>query len=118
MRCLIISLGLLSLPVGSVMGASVNTDAAAKDVCKCLEAPYREAEKAMKLVEQAQASGDMSQLMALQGEMMGVVSATTRCFEDLSKKYTVIDNDPKLQADVMDKADKLCPNPADSMKRR
>ena len=116
MRGLLIGLGLLSLPVSTVMAA--NIDAAAKDACKCLEAPYGEVEKAMKFVEEAQASGDMSKLMALQGDMMAVMNSTSKCFEGLSKKYTKIDKDPDLQAKVMEKVDKLCPNPADAMKPR
>ncbi|MCW9051660.1 MAG: hypothetical protein OQJ91_05010 [Motiliproteus sp.] len=117
MKRLLCSL-LLLVPFPPSLLAASNLDEAANDVCKCLEAPYAQAEKAMALVQQAQASGDMSQLMAAQGDMMGVISASGRCFEGLSKKYPDIDRSPELQDQVMAKADQKCPNPAKQFQMR
>ncbi len=95
--------------------ADTNLTEAANDVCKCLEAPQNQARKAMELINKAQASGNMSQLMAAQGEMMGVIGESSRCFEALSKKYPDIDKSEELQNKVMSMAEKQCPNPAAEM---
>lgn len=88
-----------------------NLQQAAKDVCKCLEAPYEQAEKALKLLKQAQATGNTAELMSAQGEMMGTISASTNCFNNLEKKYQIISQSEKLQKEVMALTEKLCPNP-------
>lgn len=95
--------------------AGPDLDQASNDVCKCLEAPHNQAKKAMELLHQAQASGDMSQLMSAQGEMMGVLSESNRCFEGLAKKYPEIDRSNELQNKVMAMAEQKCPNPAMNM---
>ena len=95
--------------------AGPDLDAAAQDVCICLEAPYAQAATAMQLISQAQASGDMSQLMAAQGEMMAVIDASSECFEELPEKYPEIDQSDALQDEVMARADELCPNPMNQM---
>jgi len=91
---------------------AVNTDKVAEGVCKCLEEPHNQARKTMELMNKAQASGDMSQIMAMQDEIMAVTNAATRCFDDLAKKYPEIDKSEKLQEEVMAKAEDKCPNPA------
>lgn len=100
---------------GNVAWAAPDLNKAAKDVCDCLKAPYAQIEQAKKLINAAQASGDMSALVTAQGEMMGVIGASGRCFESLTKKYPEINQDQQLQQQVMGIADKQCPNPAASM---
>lgn len=95
--------------------AGPNLDAAATDVCECLEAPYEQVEQALQLVRAAQASGDMSGIMAAQGEMMQVLSASGECFDALVEKYPEIDKSDTLKAQVMEIADEKCPNPAAGM---
>ncbi len=90
-------------------------DAAAADACACLKAPYEQVEKAMQLIRAAQASGDMSGLMAAQGEMMQVMNASGECFNGLVKKYPEIDKSDALKEQVMAKTEKRCPNPATAM---
>ena len=103
------------LPFTSLTWATADLNAAADDVCKCLEAPYAQAQQAMEMIQAAQASGDMSALVAAQGEMMGVIGASAQCFEALPAKYPEIDEDPALQDQVMAIAETKCPNPAASM---
>lgn len=88
---------------------------ATKDTCKCLEAPYAQLEKAMEIISAAQTSGDMSQMMVAQGEMMGVLGASTQCFERLAQKYPEIDQSDELKQEVMDATEKECPKPASAM---
>lgn len=95
----------------NIVAATSDMNAATKDVCKCLEAPYAKAKEALAMIQQAQATGDVSELMAAQGEMMSVINTSTRCFEHLSKKYQDIANDEKLKKEIMAKAEKQCPNP-------
>ena len=103
------------IPFTSLVWATPDLNAAADDVCKCLEEPYAQAQQAIELIQAAQASGDMSALMAAQGEMMGVISASAQCFEALPAKYPQIDTDPALQDQVMTIAETQCPNPAAAM---
>ncbi len=102
---------LAALPLFANVAFAANTEKAAEDVCQCLDKPYDQARKILKLVNKAQASGDMSQIMAAQGEMMAVANAATRCFENLAKKYPEIDKKKKLQNEVMAKVEAKCPNP-------
>ena len=67
------------------------------------------------MLKNAQASGDMSQMMTAQGEMMGVMNASTRCFDALTQKYPEIAESDELQEKVMAIADEQCPNPAAQM---
>ena len=114
MKTLFISLT-TSLILSNLAFADPNLNQAADDVCKCLEAPQKQARKAMELIHQAQASGDMSQLMSAQGEMMGVIGESGRCFDALAKKYPEIDQSNELQSKVMAMAEQQCPNPATNM---
>lgn len=103
---------LLIFALAGPVWADSDLNEAAADVCVCLEAPYAEAEKAIQMIQDAQQTGDMSALMAAQGEMMGVISASATCFEGLTQKYPDIAQDPQLQSQVMAIADQECPNPA------
>ena len=98
--------------------ASPNLEEATKDVCACLEEPHNKARQALELIKKAQASGDMSQIMVAQGDMMGVISASTRCFERLPEKYPEIDKSDELKSRVMDMAEKQCPNPTSEFSRK
>jgi hypothetical protein len=60
-------------------------------------------------------SGDMSKIVAAQGEMMKVVDASSRCFEGLALKYPDIDQNDELKQIVMNKTEEICPNPAKAM---
>jgi len=90
-------------------------DAAADDVCTCLEAPYQHAEETLALVNEALKSGDMSKIMTSQDEMMKVMNTSELCIEELGKKYPDISADESLQAEVMRIADEKCPNPLDQV---
>lgn len=98
--------------------AGPNLEEATNDVCKCLEKPYEQTRKAMEMIKKAQASGDTSQMVSAQGEMMGVLSASSRCFATLPKKYPEIDKDDKLKNRVMTMAEKQCPNPAGQFSKK
>ena len=95
--------------------ASPNLKEATNDVCHCLEEPHNKVSEAMELIKKAQAIGDMSQMMAAQGDMMSVFNASSRCFELLPKKYPEIDKNAVLQEQVMNMAEEQCPNPASEM---
>ena len=95
--------------------ATPDLNEAAGDVCECLKEPYKQAQKAMELISAAQASGDMSGLVAAQGEMMGVINASNLCFQALPEKYPEINKSKELQNKVMGIVDKNCPNPAAAM---
>ncbi|WP_261841722.1 hypothetical protein [Aliamphritea ceti] len=103
------------IPFCSIVWATPDLNAAAEDVCDCLEAPYAQVQQAMELFNAAQASGDMSALEAAQGEMMGVINASRQCFKGLTVKYPEISLSEELQHQVMDIADEQCPNPAAAM---
>ena len=103
------------VPFCSLSWATSNLNEAAEDVCKCLKEPYAQAKKAMDLISTAQKSGNMPSLVAAQGEMMGVMSASSRCFDALEVKYPDIAKREELQDQVMKIADKKCPNPASGM---
>lgn len=103
------------IPFFSIAWAGPDMNQAATDVCECLKEPYAQVDKAMKLMMSAQASGDMSSVMSAQGEMMGVISASSRCFEGLATKYPEIDQNEELQQKVMMLAEQTCPNPAGAM---
>ena len=106
---------IMLVPVYSLAWAAPDLNQAAGDVCTCLEAPYAKAEEAMQLISAAQASGDMSALIAAQGEMMGVIGASAQCFEALPEKYPEINQSEELQQQVMTIVDQMCPNPAAAM---
>ena len=91
---------------------AVDLQAAADDVCACLEAPYEIVEKALGEIQNAQSTGDYSRMMEAQGEMMGVMNASNACFSALPEKYPEVDKDDELKEKVMQLADQQCPNPA------
>ncbi len=106
---------IIIVPFCSLAWAAPDLNEAADDVCDCLEAPYAQAQQAMELISAAQASGDMSALIAAQGEMMGVINASNQCFDALTEKYPEISQSEELQQQVMNIADEQCPNPAAAM---
>tara|TARA_R110002074_G_scaffold153804_1_gene309086 strand:- start:25 stop:378 length:354 start_codon:yes stop_codon:yes gene_type:complete len=106
---------IILLPFCSLTWAASDLNKAAEDVCDCLEEPYAQVHKAMELISAAQASGDMSALMAAQGEIVGVINAFNQCFDSLKAKYPEINKSKELQQQVMNVANKQCPNPATSM---
>ncbi len=108
-------IAIILVPFCSLAWATPDLNEAAEDVCDCLEAPYAQVQQAMELITAAQASGDMSALMAAQGEMMGVINVGNQCFEALTEKYPEISQSEELQEQVMNIADEQCPNPADAM---
>ncbi len=96
----------------SLAFAGPDMNAAAKDVCKCLEGPNSQATRFMELAAEAQASGEQSELMAAQDDMKGIMEETSRCFGALPDKYPEIDKSEELRQEVMTMAYKQCPNPA------
>ncbi len=106
---------IILVPFYSLAWAATDLNVAADDVCDCLEAPYAQVQQAMELISAAQASGDMSTLIAAQGEMMGVINASNQCFDALTEKYPEISQSEELQQQVMNIADEQCPNPATAM---
>lgn len=88
-----------------------NLDVAADDLCECLVEPYKQLSRVSGTFKQAQASGDLSQLTAAQGEMMEVMNSSRPCFEGLSKKYPEIEKSDPLKKQVMQIAEKKCPSP-------
>ena len=95
----------------SAFGADLQ--AAADDVCACLEGPYARMQQFMAEMEKVQASGDYSKLMPLQSEIKGTVDESSLCFQELPSKYPEIDRDEELQKRVMAIVDRQCPNPAE-----
>ncbi|MEM7542531.1 MAG: hypothetical protein AAF384_13255 [Pseudomonadota bacterium] len=91
--------------------AAPDLDQAASDACDCLKAPYQQIEKATAMMKEAQASGDMSQMTAAQGEMMAVMNAGAQCFGGLQKKYPEIDQSDELKTKVMGIVENKCPRP-------
>ncbi|VAW95909.1 hypothetical protein MNBD_GAMMA21-1579 [hydrothermal vent metagenome] len=114
MKKWILLVTLIPLYITPVM-AEPDLDAASSDACKCLEKPYKAAEENIKQIKQAQASGDMSNIAETQGELMGMLNASTKCFASLSKKYPKIDKNKELQNKVMMMVEEKCPNPATAM---
>ena len=108
-------IAIILVPFCSLTWAAPDLNEAAEDVCDCLEAPYAQTQQAIALISAAQASGDMSALIAAQGEMMGVINASNQCFDALTEKYPEISQSEELQQQVMDIADEQCPNPAATM---
>ena len=108
-------IAIILVPFCSLAWAASDLNKAAEDVCNCLKAPYAQVQQAMELIRAAQASGDMSALIAAQGEMMGVINASNQCFDALTEKYPEISQSEELQQQVMNIADKQCPNPAAAM---
>lgn len=95
----------------SLAFAGPDMNAAAKDVCKCLEGPNSQATRFMELAAEAQASGDQSELMSAQDDMRGIMEESSRCFGSLPAKYPEIDKSEDLQQEIMTMAHKQCPNP-------
>ncbi len=108
-------IAIILVSFSSLAWAAPDLNEAAEDVCDCLEAPYAQAQQAMELISTAQASGDMSALIAAQGEMMGVINASNQCFNALTEKYPEISQSEELQEQVMKLAGEQCPNPAAAM---
>ena len=80
-------------------------------VCKCRKEYLIQSKKNMDAMNEAQASGDMSKMKAVQSEVNAITEAMTRCFDDLAKKYPEIDKSEKLQEELEAKADEKCPGP-------
>ncbi|MFT5677246.1 MAG: hypothetical protein ACI808_003198 [Paraglaciecola sp.] len=108
-------IAIILVPFCSLVWAAPDLNEAAEDACDCLEGPYAEVQKVMELIAAAQASGDMAASTASQGEIMGVINAGNKCFEALTEKYPEINQSEKLQEQLMNIADKQCPNPAAAM---
>ena len=96
----------------SLAYAGPDMNAAAKDVCKCLEGPNSQATRFMELASKAQASGDQSDLVSAQDDLKAITEETGRCLGALPDKYPDIDKSEELQKEVMTMAGKQCPNPA------
>ena len=109
MKKIILTISLLYYTQTS-MAADLNT--AANDVCACLKEPYRIVEDVMAKLAEAQVSGDYSKLIQVQGEMMAVINASSKCFDELPSKHPEIDQNETLKNQVMEKVEKQCPNPA------
>jgi hypothetical protein len=106
----------LSLLFWSIQAhAASDLNAAANDACACLKEPYEQVSIALDDINTAKGAGDMSKIMAAQGEMMKVINASSRCFEGLAVKYPDIDQSDELKQIVMDKTEEICPNPAKAM---
>lgn len=86
-------------------------DAAAKDACKCLEAPYELTEKILGELSAAQASGDYSLLLEKQTEIDKIAEDSNQCFIGLQSKYPDIDKSTELQQQVMKVVEQKCPSP-------
>lgn len=93
-------------------GAADDIDAAARDVCRCLEVPYQDVEQAIRAILDAQTSGDRSRVAGAQERMMRSIAESSQCFEQLTRKYPAVDASDDLKRQVMQAADQLCPNPA------
>ena len=107
-----ISLLVCVLPlVASSAARAASDEELAKEACKCLEAPHKKTEEMVAALKQAQASGDVSQLMKLQGEMMGIASMTQRCFEELEKKHPDVAKDQARIERINGEIEKSCPAP-------
>jgi hypothetical protein len=102
----------LLLPLALPVMAATDLDAAAADVCKCLEEPYGQAQRVLELVQQAMASGNSDQLVASQNDMVAVVETARQCFEGVAARHPEIEQSDPLKVEVMTRVDKLCPNPA------
>lgn len=92
--------------------AEPDLNAAVKDYCKCREQPDQKAREVMALVQQAKASGDSSQLVAMQDELMIAMQASVQCFQRLPEKYPDIHKSDELKGKVMEMAKSECPDPA------
>ncbi|MGF1875669.1 hypothetical protein L4D77_10115 [Photobacterium frigidiphilum] len=110
---LIVTVSFLIIP--AFVSATTDKEQAAKDVCKCLKEPYSEANKALELINNANASGELSKILSSQEELMKVINTSQKCLEDLYIKYPEIDKDTALQAEVITLADSNCPNPLNNM---
>ncbi len=97
--------------VGQV-SVGADLEAAAEDFCGCMEAPYALIEATAEKMEEAQITGDFDSIMALQNEMMSVMSEASDCFDELPAKYPEIDQSEALQAQVIEMTAEQCPNPA------
>lgn len=94
---------------------SVDLQSAVNDVCECHKKPNELIEQSLSQLQAAQAGGDYSQLVKIQGEMMGAMDVVSNCFESLPEKYPEIDANKELQDKVLAMAEKQCPNPAKAM---
>ena len=111
----VIAAGALSVSFMAGQSQAADIDAAAKDVCGCLTRPYAEAQRFMTMAMQAQATGDMTPLMAAQDEMVEMAKEAEVCYQGLVKKYPDIASSEPLQKQVMAVTDTLCPNPLKAM---
>lgn len=91
--------------------AAADLDQAAVDVCQCLEEPHKQVKKAVAMIMEGKASGNMTQITSAQSEMMAVFKASAQCFESLSQKYPDINNSDELKKEVMARANQNCPSP-------
>ena len=83
----------------------------AEDVCRCLKEPHAKLAELAEILEEAQATGDFSRLMTLQGEMVALTDTSTDCFDELEKKYPKIAEDEEKIDSVNSIVDDLCPRP-------
>jgi len=91
--------------------SATNINQAATDACVCLKVPYQQLEKVIASIQTAKETGDLSQLQTSQNELIQLMSSSTACFEDLSKKYPEIDQSEVLKKQVADLIQEMCPVP-------
>lgn len=63
------------------------------------------------VIQEAMASQDMSKITAVQGEVMGLMSAGSGCFETLEKRFPDIAKNDSLRDRVSAQMEKQCPRP-------
>ena len=91
---------------------ALNTiDAASKDVCSCLEAPYQVMRESMVEVRAAQLDGDLSQIQQVQNKLLNIVQSAESCIASLTAKYPTIDKSSVLQERVLAQVEGQCPSP-------
>lgn len=91
--------------------SAADIDAAARDACSCLEAPYAKLEALRPQIQAAMQARDASALTTLQPEMMGSMQGVQGCFNKLEKKYPEIAKDKALQDEATKKMNAICPRP-------
>ena len=92
--------------------AAPDLNQAARDACLCLEDPYLKTSKVLAELEQAKKSGDVEKLLESKRRVIDILSDSSVCFANLSNKYPEIDLSDELKKQVIEKIEKMCPNPA------
>ena len=108
----------LVLSVAAGAGAEDDLNAAAADLCKCQEGPNEKSAELMAAIQQAQSTGNFSEIMRIQGEMEAMMGEVEACYDGLSQKYQHIAADDEKKKKVSEIADRKCPNPAKRMMGR